>query len=404
MFNIELDTSVFNTPPCSSPPTPEPVVELPPASGIGLGFGFDLDTSVFSVSEPPSQQRKSAKRPPAKAPRTKKRKRRDIENDEDLVKEMTLQIEEDLVNTKTFKKRENKRKYKSSAKMRKIADSIVNENSSQKGVGGKTANRESLEAIIERMVEENKQVDGEQLRRDILSAHEESDLICTKLQNILEQLVPTYHAINHYVDVLKRAENTMFGQKRTLINLSNALRRSFSECDDLYQTESTRSRNYLNLLARTESLARQNHSRGSGGSTRGFAEKTTAALVLYSSANAQTAVAVPETSSGTETKPVQFAVPLGDGRGLVEIRGTSAEQVMTGQIDSFLECSLARQGHAPVLTEEGELLRRSAKKQQRVISRVRETLEARMPLAAIHAAANLMLENESGAVPRITAK
>ena len=363
-------------------------------------FSGKLDFSNFDAPAAEGAARVAAKR----------RKRSSLVSDgdaEQFAEELRQEIEEDTRKTEREQLSANKSTYKTK-KLRKVADKIARQKSSAKGVGARNTDKERLDGMIERMIAENPDVDAAELRKDIEEAHEECDVSCEKLAKIMEAIIPTYEVVKHYRDVLERASNTMFGGKRTFINLSNALRRCLHLIDTMLETQTQRSQNYISLLARTESLARSSGASfsGLGRVAQGHdAANSSAAMVLYSGAGSQ----ITQTSEngtmvvGEGSHPVQFAVPLGNGRGLVELRATSAEQVLTGELnESFLECSMARQNHAPVLTEEGEMVRRRAKVKR--ISHVRAALEHRTSIKAVHQESQRMLGAASKSrVPQIAA-
>ena len=373
-------------------------------------FSSKIDFDAFepepvAVSGPA----KDAALPPKPARRSKKRKAEQKTADtelEDFAEELRQEIEKDTRKTEREKKNRNKRTFKSS-KLRKVADKHARETSAAKGVGTRTTKKETLDSMVERMIKENPEVDADKLRADITAAHEECDVACDKLAKIMEALIPNYEVVKHYRDVLERASNTMFGSKRTFINLSKALRRCLHLIDTFLEKETQRSRNYMALLARTESLARTNGMSftGLGSSARASTSaNSSAAMVLYSGAGAQLSD-VPDKNGnivvGDSGKPVQFAVPIGNGKGLIELRATKAEQVLTGELnESFLECSMARQNHAPVLTEEGELVRKRAKTKR--ISNVRFALEQRTSMKAIQQEASRLAIAPQSAVPQIS--
>jgi len=328
--------------------------------------------------------------------------------------ELEREVEASLRQTEKKRKRTNKATFKSK-RARTIADKAARENNAQRGIGTKTTNKESIEAYIQSMINDNPDVDAEQLRKDILQAHQECDAACKKFDEIMATVTPTYEHVKYYSDILNRAETTKFPGKRILVNLSKALRRCLYEVDRQLKTSDARSRTYISLLARTEALAQ--HVAGSGRPTtasglppsarasRSTASTTTSsAMVLYGGGVGSQLVTTGDDGQlvvGDSAKPVQFAVPLGNGRGLVEVRATTAEQVLTGQLnESYLECSLARQNHMPVLTEEGELTRRT---QHKRVSQLRKALEARTSMSAIHAAANRLMAPEKSAPARIAA-
>jgi len=359
-------------------------------------FSNKLDFNSFSApaAESNEKKRKAATSSP-------------VLDVDQFAEELRQQIEKDTRKTERQQLRANKRVYKSK-KVRKAADKSARDKSSAKGVGTRGTDKERLDGMIERMIAENPDVDAGKLRKDIEEAHEQCDVSCEKLAKIMEALIPTYEVVKHYRDVLERASNTMFGSKRTFINLSNALRRCLHLIDTMLETQTQRSRNYISLLARTESLARSGGSSfsGLGRPSQGHdSANSSAAMVLYSGAGSQ----MTQTSEngtmvvGDGSHPVQFAVPLGNGRGMVELRATSAEQVLTGELnESFLECSMARQNHAPVLTEEGEMVRRRANVKR--VSHVRAALEHRTSIKAVQEESQRMLAAASKSrAPQIAA-
>lgn len=326
----------------------------------------------------------------AKPVRRSKKRKAPASAEEDLIDfaaELGREFEADVRKKERKELAQNRRKFKSE-KMRKMADKHTRKKSSAKGVGTRTTRKETLDGMIDKMINENPDVDADKLRADIQAAHSECAVSCEKLDKIMEALIPSYEVVKQYRDVLERASNTMFGSKRTFINLSKAMRRCLHLIDTLLETETKRSRNYMSLLARTESLARSGGVSFSGLGDASASANSSAAMVLYSGAGSQLATQTTDDDDGggmvigERGKPVQFAVPLGNGKGMIELRATKAEQVLTGELnESFLECSMARQNHAPVLTEEGELVRRRAKVKR--VSHVRSALEQRTSMKAI---------------------
>jgi len=334
--------------------------------------------------------------------------------DFDLEAELMVAMETGLRKDEKKRKRKNKKQL-SSKRMRKLANKHVRESTAQKGIGTKRSNEESLHAFVQSIIDNNKDVDADQLRADIIKHHKESSEICERLQKVIAELLPAEASVRRYREVLKRASKTTIAGSRLLINLSSALRSCLYDCDQLLKNESTRAENYVSVLARTEALARSS-ARPAFGS--GFGRAATAAadtgsrsvgqsaVVLFNNSSSQALVATDgdqEQPFSNPADPVQFAVPLGNGSGLVELRATSAAQVMTGQLnESFLECSLARQNHRAVLTEEGALAVRPSRPR---ISNVRAALEQCSSIKSLRSAAAQRdaLTSGAGTRPQIEA-
>lgn len=327
----------------------------------------------------------------------------------EFVPEMTRVVEKDK-NDKEKKRKKRSDSTLKSAKLRKVADKHAASVAAREGSKGKRVTAETMETMIDKFVNENPQLDAEQLRVDILREHDECEKRCERLSVIMAELVPARESVKNYAELLKRATNTNCAEKRLLGNLSNALRRSQNEHDEMLRQFDARRSTYLKLMARVEALARSaNRSSFRAPSTATAAPQSMAltAKVCESSMAVATLDAVDDvtvhtTANGTErSAPVQFAVALGGNRGVVELRGTSSAQVMNGSLgNDYFEVSLARQGSTPVVTAEGELARRMRRQRRTHASKTLRILDSRVPLAAIEASRQKRIEG-SGPVKKI---
>lgn len=359
-------------------------------------FGLKFDTSDFDTQKQADDQtvplNPKYKKQRRRAPSPLRRPRAGVQSESpdevasrEAKRKMVDELEVDLRQEEKSRKRKNQKTYKSN-KMRKLADAEARSQAARSGVGTKSSNKESLEALIERMVAENPDVDEAQFRKDVHEEHEKSAVACEKFEKTMEAIVPTYTVVAHYRDTLQRASNSMFGDKRTFISLSKALRRCLTLIDESLKREESRRKNYISLMARMESLARADRRSFSGMGAEQSGTTSSAAVVLYEAAGQQMVESAPQTNNSA---PVQFAVPLGRGKGFVELRATEASQVLTGELnESFLECSTARQNHRPIVTETGELARqRQTRSSRKRVSNIRKALEERASVAQVERAA-----------------
>jgi len=244
---------------------------------------------------------------------------------------------------KTKKKEELKRKRKriekdfKSKKMRKIASKALTEKKRRiLGEKRRGTNDETLQMLVQSVIDETDPQDAEVLRQEIIEAHAETTAACKKFAEVMAALFEATEPVTKYSGILKRSENRLFGGTHLLQNLANAMRNAVGFCDNASKEQAKTRDRYFSLMARFEALSRSSAQHNSNDLVARKSKKKTKTPM-------------------NKTVCARWALQLGTGQ-VVEMRSANADKPPSRPVESYLSCSMANSNYVPEERLEGQLL------------------------------------------------
>ena len=286
----------------------------------------------------------------------------------------------------------------SSKRMKSEAKKHARARARKAGVKTTSVNEETVESIVERIIEDGSTCDAEQLLADVRRMMKECEHECEVMSRIIVTMLPAAKSVSEFRTLLKNASKKVFGGTRIFEQLATALQTVLTYVEMHESREQERLNDIAELYRNVAAFRRGPRAAGGGGSfappvaslprdafavirveespvtaasrkenalaltaNRSAAAANDRALVRSGSAmtraDANAIIARESKRAGRVNTTPRFALRARDG-GLIEVRASSSEQIFDGSLSQhYLAASMARSGMRPSLTDVGDIQR-----------------------------------------------